>query len=1162
MAASNPVDVLSDLPVDGEIAPESIALISGIIVCLLGASVWAGWILNIRLEGIRSVWPKMAPVTALAFVLAGVSLGCAVLAQPTQRPLLQQWFLRVSRASAICLTLIALLRLSDGLVGLHPISDLMGFREPVEQAYRILTRMAAPAAVGFVLLGGALYLAGRSRYIGSLQTLTLAGALPGWLGLCWYLYGGVPLSPYAHMSAHTVAGLLVLSTGLLCARPEAGLMALLRSDSAGGLLARQLLLPAMLLPFVFGWLGLKAQWAGWFGAEAGVSLFALSNGIMLAALVWITALVVHRSDERRRLMEEVLREHRDRLAAIIATEPECVKLVDSEGRLLEINPAGLAMLEVGSLEEARQRPFVHYLMPEYHAAFRKLHQKVIRGGVGILEFEIKGRRGECRWVETHAAPLRDARGNVVALLGVTRDIGGRKRAEAAQAQVRLFRDLLDRSNDLIYIADAQSGRLLDFNTTLPRRLGYTAEELRRMRVSDFSAAAGVGEDWPGRVARARELGWLMGERSYRCKNGSVLPVEVNLSYVEHEPRALLVAVIRDVTERRHQAARIASLTRTLKLQSAINSTVLRMTDRDQMLQEACRLGTQVGAYAQAIISVIEPGGRSARPAYKAGKEVIAKPPAVFPIGDGTEPDTSVTGRAIRTGEVVVADLRRSEPPVLARDLLLSAGFFWTIALPLTVDGERLGALTLSSTNPEPIPEEELLLLQDIAANLGFGLRSQCHADRVRFLAHYDPLTGLAKRALFCERLTALLEHSAATLENPIVAAVDVLDLSGVNDSFGRNVGDLLVQRVAERMRRVLEADEHIGYLGGGTFVLAVREAASVINSVAAAVDSAVFAQPFEIEGHSFRVSCHSGTARYPSDGKDAATLVQRAEAALRHAKERGEPSLQFTLQMHSEVAKRRQMENRLREAVDGWQFVLHYQPQVNLISGRIESVEALLRWREPNGSLTPAESFLSVLESSGLIVPVGAWALRQASQDCARWRSRGLGPLRVGVNVSSVQIRRRKFVEDVLQTVEGLTATADGFGLDLEITETVLLQDLDDARRKLHRLRAAGIRIAIDDFGTGYSSLGLLTTLPVDILKIDRVFIRGLPEDRASTALTSSIIQIASAFGLVTVAEGVERPAQLRMLRTFLCSQSQGYLHGKPMPREELEDLLAGERKC
>jgi EAL domain-containing protein (putative c-di-GMP-specific phosphodiesterase class I) len=241
--------------------------------------------------------------------------------------------------------------------------------------------------------------------------------------------------------------------------------------------------------------------------------------------------------------------------------------------------------------------------------------------------------------------------------------------------------------------------------------------------------------------------------------------------------------------------------------------------------------------------------------------------------------------------------------------------------------------------------------------------------------------------------------------------------------------------------------------------------------------------------------------------------------------------------------------------LDEHQFVLHYQPQVNIATGRIDGVEALLRWNDPQSGLTLPGRFLHVLESSGIIVAVGDWVLRQAAEDCKRWTRAGLGPIRIAVNVSAQQIRRRAFVENCLAAASA--CTSGGYGLDLEITETGLLHDVEGASRKLRELRSAGMRVAIDDFGTGYSSLGLLSKLPVDLLKIDRTFISGLPADPASGTLVSSIIGLASAFNLVAIAEGVETEEQLELLRKLRCNHSQGFLHSRPVPVEQLEQMLA-----
>ncbi|HXS21384.1 MAG TPA: EAL domain-containing protein [Steroidobacteraceae bacterium] len=632
------------------------------------------------------------------------------------------------------------------------------------------------------------------------------------------------------------------------------------------------------------------------------------------------------------------------------------------------------------------------------------------------------------------------------------------------------------------------------------------------------------------------------------------------------PARLVPAVrraLREVEERaRRRAAEreIARLTRRLKMQSSINSAVIRIHDRDELLREACRVAHEVGGYDHAAIFLVAADGRRAQPWYVLG----IRPPQghtipEIAIGDGTEPDASLTGRALRTGEITLcADLTRSEPPVLNRAEMLQVGLRSMVVLPLIAGGVRVGALALGSRETHIVGDEELRLLQDIAANMAFAFRYLQQEDAAQYLTSFDPLTGLAKRALFCQRLDQRLRNKAALESPPTVVAFDVMHLSKVNDSFGRHAGDLLLQSVAKRLKYHMADDERVGYLGGGTFVLVLPEQETSAESVTTLLENTVFREPFRIEGRVLRTSFRSGIARSPADGKDGNTLAQRADAALKRAKEAGEQYLHYQIEMHSDIAERLALEHRLRAALDERQFVLHYQPQVSLATGRIDGVEALLRWQDPERGLVFPGQFLSILESSGMIVAVGEWVLRQAAEDCQRWRREGLAQLRVAVNVSAQQIRRRTFAEQVLAAAH--SCLGDGGGIDLEITETGLLHDVEGASRKLRELRAAGLRVALDDFGTGYSSLGLLSKLPVDLVKIDRSFITGLPEDKASVTLVSSVIGLASAFGLKVVAEGVETQGQLDALREMGCDQSQGYLHSRPVPADQFEQLLR-ERK-
>ena len=635
------------------------------------------------------------------------------------------------------------------------------------------------------------------------------------------------------------------------------------------------------------------------------------------------------------------------------------------------------------------------------------------------------------------------------------------------------------------------------------------------------------------------------------------------------PEAALVRTNRELQTARaeieRQRRRLDGFARMVRVHSAINAAVIRIRDRDELLQEACRLAVELGGFFGAVVWVVDGTGRWAWLKHRAGEEVRdSETLQRLEIGDGTGPDPSLSGRALRSGKVMMCkDVACDGPPVAGRNRLLARGIRSLIALPLIVAGKGVAVLTLTAREAAPDEDDELLrLLANVAASLAFALYSLDSADAAQYLASFDSLTGLAKRTLFCERLDEQLRlaDDGAGQARAAVIAFDVRGLGSINTLYGQRVGDLLLQRLVERLKRHAGGDERIGYLGAGTFVLLERMADPATETPRLALDAALLEDPFEIEDRKIRLAVSCGAAEHSPEVASGAILVQRAEAALKRAKETGEHYLNYRPEMSRETVRRVVLEHRLRTALEEQQFVLHYQPQIDLASGRIDAAEALLRWRDPTLGLVLPGRFLAVLESSGMIVPLGNWALLKAVEDLERWHQGGCAPIRVGVNVSAQQLRQREFLHGLLGLAERLAPLA-GFGLDIEITETTLLQDLEGTSAKLSELRKAGIRVALDDFGTGYSSLGLLSKLPVDVLKIDRSFVRGLPEDAASVTLVASIVELASAFDLITVAEGVETAEQLAGLRALRCSHSQGFLHSAAVPARELAQMLVPTRE-
>jgi PAS domain S-box-containing protein/diguanylate cyclase (GGDEF)-like protein len=419
------------------------------------------------------------------------------------------------------------------------------------------------------------------------------------------------------------------------------------------------------------------------------------------------------------------------------------------------------------------------------------------------------------------------------------------------------------------------------------------------------------------------------------------------------------------------------------------------------------------------------------------------------------------------------------------------------------------------------------------------------------------LTGLPNRALFCERIARALPALAAQGLPLVVLAFDLERLSTINTSFGRLAGDKLLQFVAERMQVVLGDTRSMAHLSGGTFAVVFtdlvepQDAAHILRNEV----SRFFVEPFVIGDQTIRVSAKSGISRYPQDGNEPEILLQRAEAALRRAKESGEQYLHYKLQMNTQIMERLALESRLQQALVHRQFELYYQPTVSFASGRIQGAEALIRWNDPEVGVVPPGQFIPVLESTGMILEVGQWALREAAAQALKWRGLDLPPVRIAVNVSPVQLKRREFTSEVLAVLG--RGTAKSVDLDLEITESMLMNELEVSTRKLQELRALGVKIALDDFGTGFSSLSRLAKLPIDTLKIDRSFIQEITADGSARAVVATIVSLAHAFKMKAVAEGVETRAQFELLRELKCDQVQGYLISAPVPAEKFAAMLS-----
>jgi len=431
--------------------------------------------------------------------------------------------------------------------------------------------------------------------------------------------------------------------------------------------------------------------------------------------------------------------------------------------------------------------------------------------------------------------------------------------------------------------------------------------------------------------------------------------------------------------------------------------------------------------------------------------------------------------------------------------------------------------------------------------------------QLEYLAHHDPLTNLPNRILVKDRVVQALAFAAREEMRVALMFLDLDHFKAVNDTLGHVVGDKLLQAVVSRLKDCVRETDTISRQGGDEFLIALTglHDTEAVTSVSEKVLQQM-SRPFEIEGNTLTCTFSIGIALYPEDGADFDTLLLKADTAMYHAKSAGRNTCRFFAeQMNAHAHERFRMQNCLRQAIEHNELELHYQPQVDLTSGRITGAEALLRWHSAElGSVPPAQ-FIPVAEDSGLIIPIGEWVLREACRQTEAWRQAGLPPLIVAVNMSPLQFKRSDPVALVSQILAetGLPAWC----LELEITESLLIQDMEDVLETLVRLSALGVRIAIDDFGTGYSSLSYLKRFPIDKLKIDQSFVRDIATDADDAAIVRVIIEFGRILKLQTIAEGVENTQQLAFLTQQGCGHVQGYLFGRPLPADEFARQLGEE---
>ncbi|TAJ94045.1 MAG: EAL domain-containing protein [Gammaproteobacteria bacterium] len=723
-----------------------------------------------------------------------------------------------------------------------------------------------------------------------------------------------------------------------------------------------------------------------------------------------------------------------------------------------------------------------------------------------------------------------------------------------------YREVLHMAADGIVSIDEEQ-RIVVFNDSAEKLFGYRANEVLGrpldLLLPEAAAAAhrqhvpafGKGPD------QSREMG-ILGQRLFgRRKDGVLFHVEVGISKRPENGKLLYTAVVRDITQRVRHEDRIARLTRLYATLSDINSAIVRITDETMLFSEICRIAVECGKFTAAWIGTYDENASDIVLVTSAGNTPAKNR---YHIDPKSPEDPGNTLIAIQEKRIVwdndlAATLDRGT--TLRKDAIALGARSGAI-LPFILNNAVRAVMFLNSDAQDAFGEEELALLHELAGDVSFALDHIIKSGQVKYLATHDQLTDLPNRALFMDLLAQSVSAAHAKGEMLAVVFTDIERFKLINDTFGRLAGDRLLRQIADRTKNIVRDHSGLARVGANSFA-AIRgnftQALDLAKTILHRIEM-VFSEPFMVEGKLLNLSARCGVAIFPTDGANAETLFKNAETALKRSKSMLERVVFYTPDLNARMAEQLALENKLRKALEKDEFILHYQPKIDFATGRITGFEALIRWQDPVSGLVPPMRFIPLLEETGLILPVGRWAIAEAVRTIAALRAKGLPQVRIAVNVSPIQLRQTDFVRSV---EEAIAVAGDGpHGLDLEITESMIMHDIEANIRTFNTLHSLGVELAIDDFGTGYSSLAYMARLPVDTIKIDRLFIRDLTDNENSRSVVSLIISLTHTLGRKAVAEGVETEAQARLLRQLNCDQYQGFLFSKPVAVTEIERLM------
>ncbi len=726
----------------------------------------------------------------------------------------------------------------------------------------------------------------------------------------------------------------------------------------------------------------------------------------------------------------------------------------------------------------------------------------------------------------------------------------RRDAEQIADSEAQYRMLFHHNPHPMWVLDVQTLQFLRVNAAALAAYGYSEDEFLAMTIHDQRVPDGLDlASLPPRMTRLSSR--------HRRRDGSVLDVEVSFETITFAGRDARLVMALDVTQRLRAEAAEAQAGRAVRLLSACNATLVRVSDESQLLDTICRIFVDVGGYALAGIGYATATDTAApvlEPRAIASRDPRHVEVVMASWLEITADQQCPAAEAVRTNRPSVFTDLRDSPHVPWCRVALANGFHRAVALPLRSEVGAFGFLSLYAAQSADTCPDELALLQEVADNTAFGISAiRAETERKQFLAElahgasHDAVTGLERYALLEHRLAWLVSLPEQATS---VAIFDIDRFNSLNETLGHAAADQLLRLVGERLMAFASDQVAVAHFASDEFVVVMAGMAPEPAAVLAEAMRAAIAAPIDMPTFSVRLTATAGISHSPAHGRDARDLVRRAQAAMEQGKRAGRDcSHAFLTEQMQDLEDRALLGARLREAVDSGELRLHYQPQYAAATGRLTGFEALLRWQSADlGAVSPSR-FIPIAETLGLMPVLGSWVLGEACRQARAWLDAGHRDFRISVNVSGQQLMRPGLLRVVSQALADFDLPAHV--LDLELTESSLMENVSVVQGTLADLKALGITLSLDDFGTGYSSLAYLKHFSLDKLKIDQSFVRGLPDNADDAAIARTIVSMGHQLRLLVSAEGVETREQAEFLRRIGCDEMQGYHFGHPLGADD-----------